>query len=67
MKIDKRKIEFNDRGEDISITLNITPDEHDFWTIAKGYKVHYCLDYNSICVYRDDDTTYKTIYKTEIK
>jgi hypothetical protein len=62
----KRQVKFTDRSEEVSITLHIPSGEPDFWTIAKGYKVHYCEDYQEICVYRDNDHTYKTIHNEKI-
>ena len=68
MTITKRTITFTDCNKTVSIDLNIDEDNnYDFWVFAKGYKVHYCEDYNQICVYRDDDSTYQTIYKVPIK
>jgi hypothetical protein len=59
-----RTVTFTDNDTNVSIDICIMSD--DFWTIAKGYKVHYCEDYNQICVYQDNDTTYQTIYKESI-
>ena len=60
----KRTVTFEDCGKQISIEIHII--DHDFWTMAKGYKVHYCEDYKQICVYRDDDNTYQTIHNEPI-
>lgn len=60
----KRTVTFTDNGQDVSVTIYII--DHDFWTFAKGYKVHYCEDYKQICVYRDGDNDYKTIYQEAI-
>lgn len=51
-----------------------TPEEEDWWTSFKSkdheFDVHYCEEYNSICVYevfRGVADTSKTIYKQEIR
>lgn len=60
----KRTVTFEDAGKQISIEIYII--DHDFWSMAKGYKVHYCEDYNQICVYRDGDNNYQTIHNEPI-
>jgi hypothetical protein len=57
-------LSFKDGDKDVNIVLNV--EEEDFWTTIDGYDVHYCEDYNEICVYLDADYT-KTIYSRTIK
>lgn len=49
--------------DDSLIVLNITPTESDYWITTRAshgnkmlyFDVHYCEDYNEICVYLHDD------------
>lgn len=59
-----RTVTFTDNNTKISIDICIMSD--DFWTMSNGYKVHYCEDYQEICVYRDNDHTYQTIHNEKI-
>lgn len=64
MTLTKRTIEFTDSNKTVNIDLNIM--DSDFWLFTKGYKIHYCEDYNQICVYHDNDSTYQTVFKVPI-
>jgi hypothetical protein len=57
-------LQFIDEGSIVTLVLNV--EDADFWTTINGYDVHYCEDYNEICVYLDADYT-KTIYSRPIK
>ena len=44
----------------------IHPEEADWWVVVNGFDVHYCEEYNLICVY-ELDSNYATIHKQTIK
>lgn len=54
---------FLDGSELHSIT--ITPEEADWWTSVGEYDIHYCEDYNEICVYKSQGYS-TTIHKQVI-
>jgi hypothetical protein len=54
------------KHEDKDVNIVVYVEEPDYWTTIDGYDVHYCEDYNEICVYLAADYT-KTIYSRPIK
>jgi hypothetical protein len=44
----------------------IHPEDSDWWASVDGFDVHYCEEYNSVCVY-ESDSNYILIHKQEIK
>jgi hypothetical protein len=57
-------LQFIDEGSIVTLVLNV--EDADFWTTINGYDIHYCEDYNEICVYHPSDDS-KTIYSRPIK
>ena len=57
-------INFNYNGVDYR--YEITPDEADFWFSVDGFDIHYCEEYNEVCVYLESDYS-TTIHKQPIK
>jgi hypothetical protein len=57
-------LSFDDNGVPVSIEFMV--EGSDFWITFGDYNVHYCEDYNEICVYNDANYT-KTIYSRPIK
>ena len=57
------EINFNYNGANYS--LSIAPEEADWWTSIGEFDVHYCEDYNQICVY-ELDSNYIAIHKQKI-
>jgi hypothetical protein len=53
--------------QDIQYNYTITPDEADFWFSVDVFDIHYCEEYNEVCVYLQKDYTLKTIHKQRIK
>jgi hypothetical protein len=58
-------INFNYNGVDYQ--YEITPDEADFWFSVDVFDIHYCEEYNEVCVYLQKDYSLKTIHKQRIK
>jgi hypothetical protein len=61
-------INFNYNGVDYR--YEITPEESDFWFSVDGFDIHYCEDYNQVCVYLEKDLRYltlATVHKQPIK
>jgi hypothetical protein len=58
------EINFNYNGANYS--LSIAPEETDWWTSIGEFDIHYCEDYNQICVYQLDNN-YISIHKQKIK
>jgi hypothetical protein len=54
------------RHNDKVHSMVIRPTEPDWWTSYGGFDVHYCEDYNQICVY-ELDSNYIAIHKQKIK
>lgn len=57
-------LEFSHGGK--SHTIIFFVEEPDFWFSVNGYDVHYCEDYNEICVY-EQNVVHETIYSRKIK
>jgi hypothetical protein len=53
------------RHNDKVHSMVIRPTEPDWWTSYGGFDIHYCEDYNSICVY-ELDSNYIAIHKQKI-
>lgn len=60
----REKVSFIDKAKIINLEFGV--EDSDFWITFGDYSVHYCEDYNEICVYLDADYT-KTIYSRPIK
>jgi hypothetical protein len=45
----KTLIKFNYLGAEHKI--GITPEASDWWTSVDGFDIHYCENYNEVCVY----------------
>lgn len=63
-------LEFEDNGETQRILFGV--ESPDFWFSVKRYDIHYCEDYNEICVYLQNEMDeafppFKLIYKRPIK
>ena len=58
-------IKFKDNGIEHSICISV--EDVDFWYGTEEYDIHYCENYNQVCVYAKGDTNYKTIYSQSIK
>ena len=54
------------KHEDKNVNIVVYVEESDYWTTVDGYDVHYCEDYNEICVYLCGEHP-KTIYSRPIK
>lgn len=66
----RQKINFNYANKDYSFTF--VPEQSDWWItlIAQDgteFDIHYCEDYNEICVYLSEDKEQHSIYKQKIK
>lgn len=59
----KKLIKFNYRGDKHNI--GITPEASDWWTSVDGFDIHYCENYDEVCVYLEG--TYECIHKESIK
>ena len=46
-------------------SIEIIPDEDDWWTSYNEFDIHYCKDYNEVCVYLTNNYL-TTIYKQTI-
>lgn len=47
------QVTFTHNNQEYSFT--ITPEEPDWWTSIGEFDIHYCEDYNEICVYQSQD------------
>jgi hypothetical protein len=54
------------RHNDKIYSIAIRPEESDWWASVDGFDVHYCEEYNQICVY-ELDSNYIAIHKQKIK
>lgn len=59
----KKLIKFSYLGAEHKIA--ITPESSDWWTSVDDFDIHYCEDYNEVCVYLEG--TYECIHKESIK
>lgn len=46
-------------------SITIRPEEADWWTSVGDYDIHYCEDYNEVCVYPQGQTI--SIHTQQIK
>lgn len=65
-----QKINFNYANKDYSFTF--VPEQSDWWITrtapdGREFDIHYCEDYNEICVYLSEDETRHSIYSRKIK
>jgi hypothetical protein len=59
----KTLIKFNYLGAEHKI--GITPEASDWWTSVDGFDIHYCENYNEVCIYLEG--TYECIHKQSIE
>lgn len=58
------EVTFTHNNQEYSFT--IYPTEPDWWTSVGDFDIHYCEDYNEVCVYKVD-TSYNSIHTQKIK
>lgn len=57
-------LQFNHNGCDYRIELS--PDDSDYWITIDEFDIHYCEDYNEVCVYEQGNTD-RSVYSIKIK
>lgn len=57
-------LEFTHKGKEYRIVFIV--EEPDFWFTVDGLDIHYCEDYNDICVY-EEGVVSESIYSRKIK
>lgn len=71
--MNKRIIKFFDEENNLDVEFELIIGDSDFWEEKrfrnKVYDIHYCEDYNEICVYpvKDGETIFISIYSESIE